>query len=408
MTLTNVVIIGAGHGGLQAAVSLREEGFGGDITLLGDEPGLPYQRPPLSKAFMKDGDASRLLLKPALYFERERIAVRERTRVAAIDRAAAEVVTAEGGRLGYDHLILSTGARSRKPPITGRNLRRVVELRTLADAEAIRALLPSTKRAVVIGGGFIGLEFAAVARAAGHEVVVVEAVDRLMARAVSPQISQRFLDAHRAAGAEIRFETLASGVEADGGGAAAAVALSSGERIEADLVLLATGVAPNVELATEAGLAADNGVRVDGQLATEDPRISAIGDCASFPGPYGERLRLESVQAAADQARHLAKRLTGDAPADYAQTPWFWSDQGDLKLQIAGLPSAADAFVAAPGGDTVIGLRGDRLASVETVNAQGAHMAARKLLGLDGGVSRAEIDAAGCDLRALFKARAAR
>lgn len=259
----------------------------------------------------------------------------------------------------------------------------------------------------MIGGGFIGLEFAAVARAAGVEVTVIEALDRLMARGVTPPISGRFLDAHRAAGADVRLATQAVAIEPPG--PESGVSLASGEHIAADLVLIATGVVPNTELAAEAGLAVENGIAVDETLLTSDPAISAIGDCASVPGPDGGRIRLESVQAAVDHARHVARRLVTGEIAAYAAVPWFWSDQGDLKLQIAGLVAGAERQIALPEGgpaETVLSFRSDRLVAVETVNAPGPHMAARKLFGL-GPVGFGEVEGAGFDLRALAKSRAA-
>jgi 3-phenylpropionate/trans-cinnamate dioxygenase ferredoxin reductase component len=397
-----VVIVGAGQAGQQVAATLRQEGFAGAITLIGDEPGLPYQRPPLSKAYMKDGQPERLQLAPAAFYDKNAVTLLAGIRVDAIDREAGEVVTAEGARHGYDHLVLATGARNLRPPIMGAEHGEVVELRTLRDADAIRARLGRTRAAIVIGGGFIGLEFAAVARAAGVEVTVVEALDRLMARVASPAISARFLAAHEGWGTRVLFEALATSIEigADGAG----VTLAAGDRIEADMVLLATGVVPNAELAAEAGLRIENGIAVDARLLTDDPAISAIGDCASFPGPHGARVRLESVQAAVDHARHVARRIARGETAEYAAVPWFWSDQGDLKLQIAGLTSAADARVCLPEEGpvrTVMGFRDGKLASVETVNAPGDHMAARRLLAR--GATEAELRAAGWDLRAAAK-----
>jgi 3-phenylpropionate/trans-cinnamate dioxygenase ferredoxin reductase subunit len=399
-----VVIVGAGQGGQQVAASLRQEGFDGAITLLGDEPGLPYQRPPLSKAYLKDGDAERLLLKPAAFYERGQIALHDRTRVVRIDRAARAVETAASVRHEYDHLVLATGARTFRPPIPGLAAAGPLELRTMADAALIRARLAASRSAVVIGGGFIGLEFAAVARAAGLDVTVVEAADRLMARVVSPAISACFLDAHRGWGVHVRLGDPARSVEPapDGG----RVALASGGTVTGDLLLVATGVVPNTELAAEAGLAVDNGVVVDATLLTGDPAISAIGDCAAFPGPDGRRVRLESVQAAVDHARHVARRIAQGNTAAYAAVPWFWSDQGDLKLQIAGLSGDADARVVLPEAgpaEIVLSFRGDRLVAVETVNAAGPHMAARRLLAA-GEVTRAALSRAGFDLRALAKA----
>ena len=349
---------------------------------------------------MKDGDASRLLLKPAAFYEAGTIDYRPGTRAVAIDRAAQRVVTEDGAALAYDHLVLATGARNAAPPIAG--IEHAADLRTLADAAALRARVGAVRTAAVIGGGFIGLEFAAVARAAGLEVTVLEAADRLMGRVVSPEISERFLAAHAGWGVEVRLGTPAVAIEPG------AVVLASGERLAADLILLAAGVRPNVELAEAAGLAVANGVVVDERLLTSDPGVSALGDCAAFPTPGGERVRLESVQAAVDHARHIARRLAGGEAAPYAAVPWFWSDQGDLKLQIAGLRLGADRTLAAPAADgktVVLSLAGDRLVAVETVNAPAPHMATRRLLA-GPPVTLAEIEAAGFDLPRLAKERA--
>jgi 3-phenylpropionate/trans-cinnamate dioxygenase ferredoxin reductase subunit len=404
MKLGRVVIVGAGQGGYQAAASLRNDGFAGTLTLIGDEPGLPYQRPPLSKTYMKDGEAGRLLLKPASFYERSTIDYRERTRATAIDRAARTLLTEGGGAHPYDHLILATGARNFLPPIAGLDRAGVHGLRTLAEAADLRARLAGCRSAAVIGGGFIGLEFAAVARAAGLEVTVLEATSRLMGRVVSPEVSTWFAAAHAGMGTRVLLDARAEAVEPG------AVLLADGRRIEAELILLAAGVRPNAELAAEAGLAVENGVVVDARLLTGDPAISALGDCASFPLPGGRMVRLESVQAAVDHARHIARRLTAGDDAPYDAVAWFWSDQGEHKLQIAGLALDADRRVVAPsppGKLTVLNLAGNWLVAVETVNAPGPHMATRKLLASGRPVAFAEIEAADFDLPRLAKERAA-
>ena len=401
-----VVIVGAGQGGFQAAASLRQEGFKGRVTLVGDEPGLPYQRPPLSKAYMKDGDPKRLALRAEAFFAESGIE-RVEGRVVAIDRAAARVLLAGGEALAYDRLILATGARNAVPPVVGLSQavesRAVVGLRTLAEAEFLRGRIAAVGRAVVIGGGFIGLEFAAVARAAGLAVTVVEAADRLMARVVSPEIAGYFLDLHRSFGVEVRLGAAAAAVEPG------VVTLAGGERVAGDLILLAAGVRPNVELAAAAGIAVGNGVLVDGRLVSSDPAVSALGDVALYPGPDGARVRLESVQAAVDHARHIARRVaTGDG-AHYRAVPWFWSDQGDRKLQIAGLRHPRHRTVVVPGPaerPVVLSLDGEILKAVETVNAPAPHMAARRLLAAGRQVTLGEIEAAGFDLVALAKATA--
>lgn len=407
MAPDRVVIVGAGQGGFQAAASLRQDGFTGRVTLVGDEPGLPYQRPPLSKAYMKDGDPKRLALRPEAFFEDARIE-RIEGRATAIDRSAARLDIEGAASLAYDHLILATGARNAEPPIAGLAeavaQRAVVGLRTLADAELIRDRIAAARRAVVIGGGFIGLEFAAVARGAGLDVTVVEAADRLMSRVVSPEISQHFLEVHSALGVDVRLGAAAGAIEPG------AISLATGERIAGDLILLAAGVRPNVELAAAAGIETGNGITVDVRLVTSDPAVSALGDAALFPRPDGGSVRLESVQAAVDHARHIARRLAvGDGSA-YAAVPWFWSDQSDRKLQIAGLRHRADRTVAIPGPaerPVVLSLDGDVLRAVETVNAPAPHMAARRLLAAGRPVTLGEIEASGFDLPKLAKAAAA-
>ncbi|WP_028713816.1 NAD(P)/FAD-dependent oxidoreductase [Paracoccus sp. J55] len=403
--MQRIVIIGTGQGGQQMAASLRQEGFQGEILMLGEEPGLPYQRPPLSKAYMANGNAAALLLKPASFYERSAIVLRDGVRVAAIDRAAREVVTGDGARHPYDHLVIATGARNAPPPIPGLDAPGVVELRSLADAERIRRRLAATRHAVVVGGGFIGLEFAAMARAAGVAVTVVEAAPRLMSRALSPEMADWFLTLHREMGSQVLLDAPVAGVLAGADGRASGVVLADGREVSGDLVLMATGVRPNSELAEAAGLACANGILVDATLATADPAISALGDVAAFPGPLGRPLRLETVQAAVDHARHIARRLVGGASAPYAAVPWFWSDQGKAKLQIAGLLTGADRTVVLPqpeAAPVVLLFRGGHLAAVETVNAAGIHMAARRMIGCP----LAQLEAHGFDLRAAMKAAA--
>lgn len=377
-----VVIIGAGQAGFQAAASLRAEGFGGNVVLVGDEPGLPYQRPPLSKAFIKDGDAARLLLRGGDFYEKSRIDLVE-GRAVRLDRAARVVALADGRHLSYDHLVLAVGARNRRPPIPGGSLPGVLDLRTLGDADRLRQALEAAHEVAVIGGGFIGLEVAATARLAGRAVTVLEATDRLMGRVVSPAMSAHFLAAHERAGVVVRLGARVEEIVAREG-RAGAVRLAGGNTLGCDLVLLAIGVSPAVELAGEAGLQTADGVVVDEDLLTSDPAISAIGDCASFPHrSSGARVRLESVQNAVDQAKCVARRIVG-RPTAYDAVAWFWSDQGDQKLQIAGLSGDAQRYVVRPDetGEklTVLGFKGGRLVTVETANSPADHMAARKLL----------------------------
>lgn len=371
MSDPGTVIIGAGQGGLQAALSLRQDGYAAPVTLIGAEPGLPYQRPPLSKTYLADGNGAALVLRPESVLAAKGITYLPGTRALGIDRAARQVVLPHG-RLDYDRLILATGTRTLRPPIAG--LDRAFELRSLADAARLRAALDRPRRVAVIGGGFIGLEFAAAARKLGHRVAVIEVADRLLARVVSVPMSRHVERLHRDWGTEIHLGQPAVVVDDTG------VTLADGSHVAAGMVLLAAGVCPNTELAEAAGLAVENGIRTDARLQTDDPAIFALGDCASFPDPRtGRRVRLESVQAATDHARLIAARIARGNDAPYAALPWFWSDQGACKLQIAGLagPDATDEPLA----DGVIArLDAMGVAALETMNDAGAHMRARRLL----------------------------
>lgn len=383
MATDDIVIVGTGQGGFQAAASLRQEGFEGRITMIGDEPGLPYQRPPLSKAYMKEANAERLQLRPDSFYRQNRIDLVAPSRVDHIDRGAKTVVTDTGSRIGYGHLVLATGTRNAIPPIKGIQGDRVLGLRTMADADRLRDAVDDAKRVIVIGGGFIGLEFAAVARAMGRDVVVLEAAGRLMERAVSPDMSAYFERMHAGRGTMLELGQPVVEVTNEGAGMPCRARLANGASFEGDFVLLAAGVRPNQELAAAAGLQTENGIVVDRHLMTSDPNISALGDCAAFPDPRtGARIRLESVQAASDHARTIARRLTGK-PTVYDALPWFWSDQFSAKLQIAGLTSGMGKDFARAGegdGFCVYRFEEDRLVCVETVNAAREHMAARKLL----------------------------
>lgn len=404
-----VVVVGAGQGRFQLAASLREAGFDGRVVLVGDEPGLPYQRPPLSKAYLTGKvDADGVRLRPRHFLDEHRIGLRAGERAAAIDRAGRHVVLASGERLAYDHLVLATGARNRALPVPGAGLDGVFQLRSLAEAETLRRRLDGARRAVVVGAGFIGLEFAAVAAEHGLEVTVVEAAGRVMSRAVSEPVSAFFQSAHEGCG--IRVLLGAAVVEVLGaGGRVAGVATAGGQHFPADLVLVGVGVLPNADLAAEAGLAVANGVAVDEHLLTRDPAISAIGDCAAFPCRHageGGVTGLGSVQNAVDQARCVAARLVG-RPAPYTSLPWFWSEQASLKLQIAGLSAPHDRAVtrgdpsqAGKGGFSVFRFRGGALVCVESVNRPLDHVLARRLLA--GGIGLAPEQAAdpGFDLKA--------
>lgn len=368
-------------------MSLREAGYDRLVTLLGDEPGLPYQRPPLSKAYLlgKLTEAG-LELRADAFLRKQGIEIRAGQRVDEIDRSARRVRLADGSSLNYAHLVLATGTRNRVLAVPGAGLGNVMSLRSLHEARMLRAALEGKRNTVVIGAGFISMEFAAVATALGLSVTVVEAGPRVMGRSCSPEIANWLERRHEARGV---FFAMGAGVIAlEGKGQVSAVCLADGRKLPADLVMVAIGVVPNTELAQAAGLAVDNGITVDEHLQTSDPDISAIGDCACGPSVYAPGLLwLESVQNAVDQAKAVAARLAG-RPAPYAAVPWFWSDQGPDKLQIAGLvgccPQRLVTGDPAAGRFSVLSFSDGQFAGAETVNRPAEHMAARRLL-LSGG-----------------------
>jgi 3-phenylpropionate/trans-cinnamate dioxygenase ferredoxin reductase subunit len=380
----SIVIVGAGHGGVQAAASLREDGYAGEIFLISDEKSLPYQRPPLSKAFMKkEASLQSLLLRGPAFYTDNRIELIVGERVDTIERSGQQVCLASGRRLRYRHLILATGSSVRDAPFPGAGLEGVSRLRNIEDALQLRDQLENAREIVVIGAGFIGLEFAATAAKSGARVHVVEYAGRVMARAVSSPISEFFLEAHKAFGVDISLGAEVVAIEGSNG-RVQQVVLSDGRKLPADLVVVGIGTRACDDLAAAAGLACSNGIKVDRALTSSDTAISAIGDCAlHFNHFAGEMMRLESVQNAVDQARVVARKLTGK-PADYDAVPWFWSDQGDLKLQMVGLVGGCDLSVCR--GDpasrdfAIFSFRSGVLRCVETVNRPGDYMAARRLI----------------------------
>jgi 3-phenylpropionate/trans-cinnamate dioxygenase ferredoxin reductase component len=405
MTISSVVIIGAGHAGVQVAASLREEGYAGAVTLLSGEPHLPYQRPPLSKAFLKGAmEADGLPLRAAQFYQDKSIDLLLGVEAVSIERSAQRIALASGDSVDYGHLVVATGARQRPLDVPGIDLDGVLLLRDLTHARALRERLGAARRIVVIGAGFIGLEIAATATSLGGEVTIVEVSPRPLGRAVSPATSAFFLEAHKAFGAQFR---LGVGVVALHGqdGSVSEVELSDGSRLPADLAIVGIGVLPEDRLARQAGLACDNGIIVNDSLETSDPLISAVGDCAIFPSPLvGFQVRLESVQNAVDQAKTVARRVVGK-PEPYGALPWFWSDQGDLKLQIVGLSHGCDRWILRGDPQTrsfaVFGFRGQELAAVETVNRPGDHMAARRIIGAGLSLSAEQAGDLAFDLRKL-------
>jgi 3-phenylpropionate/trans-cinnamate dioxygenase ferredoxin reductase component len=405
MTQGTVVIVGAGHAGFQVAASLRQHGYAERICLINDEAHLPYQRPPLSKAYLKgEGRPDSLMFRPDRFYRDQTIDLIA-DRAVSIDRATRKLLLASGTSLDYGHLVLATGARNRLLDIPNANLEAVRYLRILDESEALRQRITSGQRVVVIGAGFIGLEFAATARAKGLEVDVLELGSRVMARAVTAEISEFFQARHAATGMRIHLGVQATSIESDGVNVTG-VSLSDGRHLPADLVVVGVGVLPNIELAHEAGLPVAAGIIVNEQLLTSDTHISAVGDCALFESPrFGGSLRLESVQNATDHARCVAARLTGDAKT-YDGLPWFWSDQGPDKLQIAGLTTGYDRVVVR--GDreqasfSAFCYKSGQLVGVESVNRAGDHVFGRKILGLNRSIEPEQAADLGFDLKAAL------
>jgi len=378
-----IVVIGAGQAGLQVCDSLRKGGYDGRLILLGDEGVLPYQRPPLSKKFLTGAlQAERLAFRPASYYDKIAVELRLDARVTRIDRAAHAVILADGEVIHYSRLALTTGTRVRPLPCPGGELEDVYYVRTLADGERLAARLARATRVVIIGGGFIGLEVAAVARELGLQVVVIEALERLMARAVSPLVSEFYAGLHRQHGVEVKLGRSVHAIRSAAGGVN--VELDDGSSHAADCVVAGIGVIPNSELAAACGLACNNGIVVDVGARTSDREIVAAGDCSfHYNGFLAREIRLESVQNAVDQAKVAAASLCGDS-ASYYQVPWFWSDQYDLKLQMAGVGMPHDASVlrgeVGPAGFSVFYFRAGALVGADSINRPAEHMACRKLL----------------------------
>jgi 3-phenylpropionate/trans-cinnamate dioxygenase ferredoxin reductase subunit len=369
----HVLILGAGHAGGTAAALLRQYGFEGSITLVGAEPIAPYHRPPLSKAWLRGGaGAMSLPLKPAEFYAGHGIDLRPGVRAEKLARRAKTVTLSTGEVLTYDFLIIATGARPIKLPAAGSDLAGVLELRTAADAGRLRAVIQSGQRLAVIGGGYIGLEVAASARALGAEVVVIERETRLLARVAGPELSAFFLDYHRERGVSFELGAAVSGFEGQDG-RVSGVKLDDGRTIACDAALIGIGATPNDEIARDAGLDTARGVIVDLEARTADPAIFAIGDVTLRPMPIYDRMfRMESVPNAIEQARQAASAIVGRAPPP-GEAPWQWSEQYDLKLQIAGYAFDVDRVLLR--GDPAIArfavfhLKGDQVQCVEAINS---------------------------------------
>lgn len=381
---SRIVVIGGGQAGAQALQSLRQGGYAGALTLVGDEPALPYQRPPLSKAYMKGEMAEeRLYFRPAPWYQDQNIEVILSTPAKSIDRVNRKVELAHGGQLDYDALIIATGSRPRVLPTKGATLHGVHDLRDLSDVERIRPNMIAGRKMVIIGAGYIGLEAAAVARQMGLDVTVLEMAPRVLARVTSPVLSEFFETEHRAQGVQILTGARLDHLDGEGNNVTAAI-LADGTRIEADIVLVGIGILPNEELAKDAGIACNNGILVDRDARTSDPRVFAAGDCASRPlVHYGRSGRLESVHNAIEQGKLAAAAILGK-PRPAEDCPWFWSDQYDLKLQIAGLSQDYDEIVVR--GDpkdrkfAAFYLRNGTLIAVDAINSPPEFLASKKLI----------------------------
>lgn len=381
---TDVLIVGAGQAGSEVATRLRQFKFEGGIVLVGDEPWLPYRRPPLSKDYLSgELPRERLFIRSAEAYQTQRIQCLTGIGATAIDREARCVTLSDGSRWRYRHLVLATGGRARTLPLAGADLPNVHRIRCIEEVDRLREQMRPAARLVVIGGGYIGLEAAAVAAAGDLRTTVVEAAPRLLARVASPAISAWLAGVHRRHGVDIRCGRQVVALE--GADRVTRVRLDDGEVLEADLLVVGVGMVPNVELAQAAGLAVDDGILVDTGGRSEDPAIWAAGDCTRHANEFfpGQRLRLESVPNALEQARIVAENIAGRT-ARYNAPPWFWSDQHDLKLQMAGLLQDADQQVLRgrmeDDGFMIFHLRVGRLAAVEAVNRPQDFMLARQLL----------------------------
>ncbi len=378
-----IVIVGAGQAAAQACASLRQFGYAGDITLIGDEPSLPYQRPPLSKAYMKgELERERLYFKPENWYRDQSVTLRLRCAAISIDRASRMVVLDTGEALPYDAVILATGSSPRSLPVTGADLKNVFDLRTLEDVEKIRPEMQAGRHLAIIGAGYIGLEAAAVARQLGMDVTVFEMADRVLARVTSPVMSAFFEQEHQNHGVRIQTSVRVAGLLGDD--VVRGVQLGDETKVDADLILVGIGIIPNSDLAEDAGIACSNGILVDRDSRTQDPRIFAIGDCARRPlVHYGRNGRLESVHNAIEQGKLAAAAIMGK-PRPVEDCPWFWSDQYDLKLQTAGLSEHYDAVVIRGSPQdrkfAAFYLRNGRLIAVDAVNSGPEFLASKKLI----------------------------
>jgi len=405
MSVDNVVIVGAGQAGFQVAASLRQAGFEGSVTIIGDENNIPYQRPPLSKAYLKNlADETSIQLRPDNFYADNRIELIKGDKVERIDRQSKTVVTESGITLQYDKLAITTGTRPRPLDLQGADLPGVHALRSFLHAADLRDDIQKHQNIVIVGGGFIGLEVAACAAGLGKTVTVLEYAPRLMGRAVSTVSSDFFKAYHESIGVRIITDARIERIE--GVDRAQGVSLQSGDQIPCDLILVGVGALPNVELAELAGLDCDNGILVDEFAVTSDPHIVSAGDCTNHPNAFANgRFRLESVQNAIDQAKVAAASILGTASA-YNAAPWFWSDQGEIKLQTVGLPLGTDELVVRGSTEekkfSVFHYREGKLIAVESINSAGDHMVARKLITTGSSPAPASVSDSTVELKSLL------
>ena len=381
----SVVIVGAGHAASQVVSSLRMEGYDGAITMIGDEPYIPYQRPPLSKQMLAgDMALDDVYIKAPEFYDIAKTDLKLGTRVDSITRADRTVTLSDGSAVPYEHLVLATGARARALAVPGAELGGIFHLRTIDDTHMIRQRFVAGARLVIIGGGYVGLEVAAAAAKAGLSVTVLEMADRVLGRVVAPVVSHFYANLHAEHGVDIQTQASVSGFEGDEDGHVTRVLCGDGTAYKADFVVVGVGGLPNTELAEAAGLRVENGILVDAYARTSDPAIFAAGDCTNHPNEiYQTNIRLESVQNAADQATAAAQAICGK-PAPYCAVPWFWSDQYDVKLQIMGLSVGYDQAVQrgdpATGAFSVFYLKEGVLQAVDAVNSPRDFTQAKKLI----------------------------
>lgn len=403
--MSHIVVIGAGQAGSSLVAKLRKDGFDGEITLIGAETALPYQRPPLSKAYLLgDMELERLFLRPESFYADNNITLRLGSRVTAIDLAAKSVSVGDEV-IAYDQLALTTGSDPRHlPAAIGGDLGGVFVVRSLEDVDAMAPHVSAGKRALIVGGGYIGLEAAAVCAKRGVKVTLVEMGDRILQRVAATETSDYFRALHAEHGVEIREGTGLERLEGEGGQVKRAV-LGDGSMLDVDFVVVGVGITPGTQLAELAGLELDNGIKTDAQGRTSDTSVWSAGDCASFPYKGG-RIRLESVPNAIDQAEVVAQNMMG-AAKDYVATPWFWSDQYDVKLQIAGLNTGFDNVVTRAGEGRSTSFwyyKGDQLVAVDAMNDPRAYMVGKRLIDMGKTADKSVVADVKADLKPLLKA----